>query len=254
MPFALEVRFFPLFWFFLLFLVFVSFSDQVASTSNGSPGISKGSPAPQMVRQLLEWVSSFSIGSPSIPKGSPAPQKVRQHPKRFASTSKGSPSISKGSPASRMGRQLLNWVASFSIGSPASQKVRQYYGRFRLRAFWFQLIGDFADLCPPRSRCSATCGTRFALHYDVYTIGAGGHRPGFAIGSRGAEVSSSRVSPFLTFADLCPPRSRCSATCGTLFALHYDIYTIGAGGHPLRLSLQYAGVPLRGVQSRSIFT
>ena len=129
-----------------------------------------------------------------------------------------------------------------------------YYGRFRLRAFWFQLIGDFADLCPPRSRCSATCGTLFALHYDIYTIGAGGHPPRFAIGSRGIEVSSSKVSTFLTFADLCPPRSRCSATRGTLFALHYDVYTIGAGGNPLRLSLQYAGVPLRGVQSQSIFT
>ena len=135
-----------------------------------------------------------------------------------------------------------------------SSFCRCYYGRFRLRAFWFQLIGDFADLCPPRSRCSATCKTPFALHYDIYTISAGGHPPRFAIGSRGIEVSSSKVSSFLTFADLCPPRSRCSATCGTLFALHYDVYTIGAGGHPLRLSLQYAGVPLRGVQSRSIFT
>ena len=115
-------------------------------------------------------------------------------------------------------------------------------------------MGHFADLCPPRSQCSATCGTLFAVYYDVYTIGAGGHPPRFAIASRGIEVSISKVSTFLTFADLCPPRSRCSATCGTPFALHYDVYTIGSGGHPPRLSLQYAGVPLRGVQSQLILT
>lgn len=64
---------------------------------------------------------------------------------------------------------------------------------------WFEPIDDFADLCLPRSRCSATCTTLFVLHYVVYTISSGGHVSRFAIGSRSIEVSISKVSTLLTF-------------------------------------------------------
>ena len=117
-------------------------------------------------------------------------------------------------------------------------------------------MGHFADLCPPRSRCSATCGTLFALQYDVYTISAGGHVSRFAIGSRSIGISISKVSTFLTFANLCPPRSRCSAMCGTLFALHYDVYTISAGGHVSRFAIgsRSIGISISKVSTFLTFT
>ena len=112
-------------------------------------------------------------------------------------------------------------------------------------------MGHFADLCPPRSRCSAICGTLFAVHYDVYTISAGGHVSRFAIGSRSIGISSSKVSTFFTFADLCPPRSRCSAMSGTLFELHYDVYTISAGGHASRFVIGSRSI---GISSSKVST